>query len=227
MDKKNYFLTGMAAIALAIFTLSAAPSTDPLSETSWLGILGPQGYSGPSLLEFDDAGNAIGNFGDSIGLVFTYTFNPGSTTQGLLIETKTLYRWIFTLNGNRLTFPNGLAPYGQYNVPQTFSEIEFEDSYVLDNLNGTNWLGVTNRGETLLDQVVYDTDTGTGDLRCTTSPYNPMPGLEFDYTYNGGGGAGNVNRLGGFTTDDSMATMVFINFMGLGPSATFRLFTYQ
>jgi hypothetical protein len=225
MNKKSYFLTGMAAIALAIFTLSAAPSTDPLSGTNWLCVLGPRGYSGIALLEFDAAGNATGNFGIYKDLECTYTLDPGEAT-GLLVETKTLYRWAFTISGNTLTFPGGLAPYGEYNVPQSFSKIEFEDTGIFDDLNDTNWLGWTNRGETLLDNITHNVFDEDGEMDCTTGPYSPMTGLDFRYTYNGSGGAGNVETLGGFTTYDSTATMVFSDFMELGPSATFRLFTY-
>jgi hypothetical protein len=227
MQKKRGFLSVMAALTLAIFTFAAVPAgADPLPGSKWLGILGPKGYSGPSLLEFTTAGNATGNFGDSIGRVFTYTLDPGETS-GVLVETTTLYKWSFILSGNDLTFPNGLAPYGQYNVSTTFDQITFPSTPVtLNDLTGTNWLGVTNKGETLLDNIAYDLSFETGTLDCTTSPYWPVLGLDFEYTYNGGGGTGKVDMLGDFTTYNNTATMVFDDFMYLGPAATFRLFEY-
>jgi hypothetical protein len=229
---KNGFPAFMAALALAIFTFAAAPArADPLNGTKWVAILGPQGYSGVSLLEFDTSDNtATGTFGRRDNMEFAYTFDAAANT-GTLIEVSTKYDWDFTLgvdtvqNRVTLTFPD-MAPYGEYQVTQTFYKIEFPPSATLSNLAGTNWLGWTNRGETLLDNIVSSGLVGSGDLDCTTGPAPPITGLNFAYIYGSDKGRGMVTTLGAFTTLNSTATMTFSNFMALGSPATFRLFNY-
>jgi hypothetical protein len=233
MNKKKIgFLSAMAALALVIFTFAAVPAgADPLPGTSWVAILGPMGYSGPSLLEFTTAGNATGTFGVRQNMGFTYTFDTSST--GTLIETITKYDWDFTLGTDpaldRVTMTYAdMAPYAEYDVPQTFYQIEFSQPDDPEDLTNTNWLGLAGKmGETLLNNIVYDPGEGTGTLDCTVGPNAPITDLDFSYTYNGStGGRGTVNTLGPFTTDDSTATMVFSNFMGSGTTVTLSFFTY-
>jgi hypothetical protein len=227
MKKKHKFLSVMAALALAIFTFAAVPAeAGPLDNTSWLADFVPQSSSDISLLELDASGNGTGNFGIRQNMAFTYTFDQTANT-GILVETSTLYKWAFTLSGNSLIFTNGMHPYSPYGVSQTFAQIAFQSSATLDDLTGTNWLGWTNRGETLLDNISYDTQQEEGYLDCTTGPYKPITGMAFSYIYNGRtGGTGTVTALGAFTAYNSTATIVFSNFMGLGPAATFKKFNY-
>jgi hypothetical protein len=228
MDKKNYFLTGMAAIALTIFTLSAAPAgADPLEGRSWLAWLGPEGYSGTSVLTFGADGNAGGDFGTRKDMVFIYTLNSGET-GGTLIETSTKYDWDFIISGNTLTFSD-MHPYGEFDVDQIFEEIQFVTSLtVLEDLTDTHWLGWANKlGIALLDDVVYSTKKGT--LRVSNGPYTPVDDVEFEYIYDDeiGEGEGTSDYLGDFTITDSNSTMYFDNYMWLGgPPVTFQLFTY-
>jgi hypothetical protein len=232
MKKKTAFLSGMAALALAIFTSAAVPAgADPLPGTKWLGILGPQGFSGPSYLEFTTAGNAIGTFGVREDMEFIYTLDSGQAS-GTLIETSTKYDWNFVLGTdpvlNRVTMVfEDMAPYGKYEVPQTFYRILFPQSAVPADLTDTNWLGTAGKmGETLLDNITYDEFEGTGTLDCTIGPNTPMTGLEF--TYDGVTGKGNVDELGDFVIESSGSTVVltFTNFMGIGPYE-FDYFTYD
>jgi hypothetical protein len=223
---KSGFPAFMAAFALAIFTFAAAPArADPLTDTNWLTTGSAKYYSGISVMEFTLGGNGVGNFGTDKDRALTYTMNPDNIS-GTVEESKTKYTWDFTLDGNVLTFPNGMHPHYPYGTSVSFAQIEFPPWYTLNDLSDTDWLGWTNRGETLLNNIMYDPGTEAGTLDCTTGPAAPMEDLAFSYTYDGPEGTGKVPALGTFTTDDDTATMTFSNFMALGSPATFRLFNY-
>ena len=226
MKKKTCFLSGMAALALAIFTFAAVPAgAQTLDETVWL--VNITDSVGITRLDFTSSNDAEGEFGNYGHLVFTYVVDY-TTGNGTLTETKTRYSSAFVLSGNRLTFPTGIRPFGMSTL--VFAEIDIVEAPVtLDDLTGTNWIGLAGKlGETLLDNIVYNTVSKRGTLDCTIGPDAPMTDLSFTYTYDSldETGAGSVTTLGPFTTDDEGPTMVFSNFMGLGPAATFQLFEY-
>ncbi|MDR2375380.1 MAG: hypothetical protein LBD96_02965 [Treponema sp.] len=230
MKKKTCFLSGMAVLALAIFTFSAVPAgaqTPSLLGTVWQGDIGRS--LGISRIDFDPVTNdAVGQFGDYNVLYYTYVFDP-STGDGTLFETKTKYESAFNLAGNTLTFPNGIRPFGQ--TQQVFAEITILTNVALPTLAGTLWIGKTSMGESLLDQITYNQTTQRGTLRGSFGPNTPVI---YTYTYDytpgpglaTGTGEGTIIGLGDFTTDDATATLTIPDFMGLGTSADFELFEY-